>query len=330
MPVSTELARTVVRAVRTEFPYATMHVTASAADLRTDPRELHPAFRGSFDWHSSVHMQYSGLRLLDDDLNDDARADLLALLDERLTADAIEREIAYLRANPHFERPYGWAWAAQLAAYAARSPVAAERGWAAAVAPLGLHVLGRFDQWLPSLAYPVRHGEHSSTAFALLLARDAAGRLGRTSTATLIDERAIAWYGGDRDAPVDYEPSGSDFLSPSLCEAALMQQVLPAEQFRGWLGGFLPRLGDADDPLLRPTVVLDETDGKAVHLHGLALSRAWLLRSLSAGLDDDASARIAAATGDAVAVAAEAAVGGHFMSTHWLVTFVLLAERGLG
>ena len=80
-------------------------------------------------------------------------------------------------------------------------------------------------------------------------------------------------------ASTAYEPSGSDFLSPSLCEAALMQQSLPGAEFATWLSGFMPSVGADGDALLRRPAVLDETDGKAVHLHGLALSRSWLLRT---------------------------------------------------
>lgn len=40
--------------VAREFPYAPQHVMGHPGDLAR-PRELHPAFFGSFDWHSCVH-----------------------------------------------------------------------------------------------------------------------------------------------------------------------------------------------------------------------------------------------------------------------------------
>ncbi|WP_153505411.1 DUF2891 family protein [Cumulibacter manganitolerans] len=324
------LARTVLTALTTYFPYAAQHVHRSSDDVHLDPRALHPAFCGSFDWHSSVHMQASAIRLLEDHrIGEGVRQDLVRLLDWRLTAEHIETEIAYLAANPAYERPYGWAWAAQLASIAAASPTARRHGWADAVRPLGTTVLERLRRWLPRVGYPVRHGEHSNTAFAMLLARRAAEVLDRPDIVASLDDGAITWYADDRDAPTAYEPSGSDFLSPTLCEAALLQQVLPADGFDSWLDRFAPGLGAPDDPLLGRTLVLDPSDGKAVHLHGLALSRAWLLRTLAAHVAADRRDRIAAATAVTVADAARATVDGDFMSTHWLVSFLLLAEHGL-
>lgn len=40
-----------------EFPAKQDHVLGSAGDVR-GPRNLHPAFYGSFDWHSCVHMHW--------------------------------------------------------------------------------------------------------------------------------------------------------------------------------------------------------------------------------------------------------------------------------
>ena len=71
--------------------------------------------------------------------------------------------------------------------------------------------------------------------------------------------------------------------------------------------------------------VLDRTDGKAVHLFGLALSRAWQLRGLTPFLDEAAAARVAAATRRQVEEVQREIIEGDFMSTHWLVSFALLA-----
>ena len=40
--------------VRREYPNKLDHVMNGASDVRP-PRELHPVFYGSFDWHSCVH-----------------------------------------------------------------------------------------------------------------------------------------------------------------------------------------------------------------------------------------------------------------------------------
>lgn len=329
-------ARTVVEVLRTTYPYAAQHVSRGPDDVDVTPTRLHPAFHGSFDWHSSVHMQWSGVRLLGlagEHLEDDVRRALVEELDGRLTPDHVGAEAAYLRDHPHYERPYGWAWAMMLAAATVSSPLPQARSWAAATKPLADTVADLVLGWLPRLAYPVRSGEHANTAFGLALVHEAAVALGRDDVVAAVGEAARAWFSTDRDYPTRWEPGGSDFLSPALSEADLMRRVLAPDELRAWLAGFLPGLAAADDPLLAATRVLDPTDGKAVHLHGLSLSRAWQLRGLSPSLpgvdaaDADARrARVEATTRARVEQVEREITAGDFMSTHWLVSFALLAE----
>ena len=310
-------ADTVVEVLATAYPWISGHVSTGPDDVDVTPDRLHPSFHGSVDWHSSVHVQWSAARLL---AEDPSRTRLAAVLDERLTDEHAGVEAAYLRARPSFERPYGWGWAALLAAQSQGTP------WASATRLVADAVADNLLAWLPLLAYPVRHGVHSNTAFALLLAHDAFARLGRDEVVGVVEERVRAWFAHDRDAPTAWEPSGSDFLSPSLTEAALVLRVLPEEQGAAWLSGFLPRLGEEGDRLLEVPEVLDPTDGQAVHLHGLALSRAWLLRGLAHRLDERRRQRVLDAADAQVASALPHVCGGHLMATHWLVSFALLAE----
>src|SRR3954447_105057 len=111
---------------------------------------------------------------------------------------------------------------------------------------------------------------------------DSAAALGRERLVTAIEGRARHWFGGDRDYPAAWEPSGQDFLSPALCEADLMRRVLPAEEFPGWLAGFLPDL--AGEELFTPVEVRNAEDGYQAHLFWLNLSRAWQLRTLADAL----------------------------------------------
>lgn len=313
------LARAVLTALGTPYPYAAQHVSLDADDVDVTPERLHPAFHGSFDWHSSAHMHWSALRLSQGDVGADTRADLEALLDERLSPEHCAVEATYLLRHRRFERPYGWAWVALLAARADGTR------WGAATRPLADAVFELVEEWLPRLAYPVRQGEHSNTAFGLGLVHEAATVLGRASTAHAIESAAIRWFGEERDYPAAWEPGGSDFLSPALCEADLMRRVLPAADLAPWLAAFLPGLGTEDDPLLDVPEVLDRTDGKAVHLYGLALSRAWQLRLLAPSLPEDRRARVAQRTAAQVSTVQREIVDGDFMSTHWLVSFALLA-----
>lgn len=327
--------------IGTPYPWVSGHVATGPHDTTIVPHELHPAFHGALDWHSCVHMQWSLVTLLhrhgaalDPSEQDAARA----LLDERLTPEHLAVEVAYLRERPAFERPYGWAWAAQLVAavqeLAAAGTVTGGAGgatsWAAALAPLGEVLAGHVLGWLPRQAYPVRHGKHQNDAFALLLLIDAYARLGRTDVVQVCRSRALDWFASGEAASTGDEPSGSDFLSPALTQALLMTRVLPQGEVRTWLDRFLPGLGEgAHEHLLVPPTVLDPADGQGAHLLGLALSRAWALRGLAGWLTGPAADRLLRSARHQEAAVLDQITEGHFMATHWLVSFALLA-RGDG
>ena len=321
-------ADTIATVLATSYPYGAAHQSLGPDDVDVTPERLHPAFHGCLDWHSSVHMQWSAVRLLTlapEELGPARCAQLRTVLDARLTPDQVGREVAYLRARPSFERPYGWGWAAALALATRESLGSGSGAWALATRPLFDAVADLVLAWLPRLAYPVRHGTHANTAFALALVHEAASALGRADVSDAVASCARDWFAPDRDYPVTWEPSGGDFLSPALCEADLMGRVLTPTKYAAWLAAFLPRLGASGDPLLELPQVRDRSDGHAVHLYGLALSRAWQLRRLQGLLPPDRSQRVAEAAARQVAHVEQEIVAGDFMSTHWLVSFALLA-----
>jgi hypothetical protein len=176
---------------------------------------------------------------------------------------------------------------------------------------------------LPKQTYPVRTGVHANTAFGLALALDYARLAGRDALAALIVERATTYYAADRDAPAGWEPSGEDFLSPSLIEADLMRRVLPAADFAGWLHGFFPR--GLPLTLQHPAIVSDRSDPKLAHLDGLNLSRAWCLRSLAPALavDDPLHAELTAAGAAHTAAGLAHVATGDYMGEHWLASFAV-------
>lgn len=322
-------AATVLQVLRTPYPYAAQHVSTGPADVGAPPPVLHPAFHGSFDWHSSVHMQWSAVQLLEHGVAGDAADELVAELDTRLAPGPCGAEAAYLRDHPGFERPYGWAWAATLAAGASASVHPPAGAWAGSLEPVADAVADLTLDWLARLSHPVRHGVHANTAFALVLLHRSFAVLGRDDVVDRVRVRAIDWFGADTGYDPRFEPSGEDFLSPTLSEADLMRRVLRPRELRSWLSGFAPGLGGPEDPLLDVPVVLDPTDGRMGHLVGLALSRAWQLRALAPFLDEDAQARALAAADEQVRSALPAVTGEDFMATHWLVTFALLGELAL-
>jgi hypothetical protein len=52
--IASSFARTALSHVTREFPNKLDHVMNGAEDVK-GPRDLHPIFYGSFDWHSCVH-----------------------------------------------------------------------------------------------------------------------------------------------------------------------------------------------------------------------------------------------------------------------------------
>ena len=316
-----------------EYPNKLDHVLLGPADVQ-GPRALHPAFFGSFDWHSCVHGYWMLARLLRRFASMPEARSIEAVFDDRLTAENIAREIEYA-AHPSragFERPYGWAWLLMLSAELHRHDSTHGRRWAAAVAPLAEVFVRRFMEFLPKATYPIRVGTHFNGAFAIVLASEYVAvtskyaRLEDPPLGALLQETAMRWFAGDRNCQA-WEPGGDDFLSSALIEAECMRRILPEEQFRGWFDGFLPGLANGEPAtLFTPAHVSDRTDGKIAHLDGLNLSRAWCWRSLARGMPQD-DPRHALAT-DAAARHLQASlphVAGDYSGEHWLATFATLA-----
>ena len=327
--LAARFARIALRHVEREYPNKLDHVLEGPADA-LGPRALHPIFHGSFDWHSCVHGYWTLATVLRLEPGvEEARA-IAGLFDRAFTPAKVEGELAYLRraAARGFERPYGWAWLLKLQAELLTH---ADPRWAERLRPLAGAFAERFRDWLPRADYPIRTGAHSSTAFALALGADYAVAAGDKALWELFADKARTWYGEDRDAQA-WEPSGDDFLSPTLMEAECLGRFLPKDEYRAWLRGFLPRLA-AGEPraLLRPAIVSDRTDGKIAHLDGLNLSRAWCWRGLTAALPPSDPARNVAerAAGDHLA-AALPHLDAHYMGEHWLASFALLALTAQG
>ena len=121
-------------------------------------------------------MHWLLVRLLGDLPGEVDAEEIRDTLDGTLTVDAIEAEAAHLRANPAFERPYGWAWSVALAAACDRCPDPAARAWAAAMGPLTDAIEELTLGWLDRAVAPVRHGVHTNAAFALALLHESGAR----------------------------------------------------------------------------------------------------------------------------------------------------------
>jgi hypothetical protein len=303
------MARIALGHVTKEYPHKLDHVLSSDADTLA-PRALHPIFFGSFDWHSCVHGWWTLLtvRRLFPDI---AEAGTIAgLADDSFTRDKAAVELAYLNRplSRGFERPYGWAWLLFLHLEATRHG----EDWGNALEPLAHAFARRLGDYLHVLTYPIRIGTHFNTAFALILSLEWAETFD-PALAQLIRERALHWFGADRDCQA-WEPGGDEFLSPALIEALCMSRTHPGE-FAAWFAHFLPGIANRQPAsLFEPAIVSDRSDGKIAHLDGLNLSRAWCWRSL--GFPQHAREHLAAAMPH---------LSGDYMGEHWLASFALLA-----
>ena len=307
--------------VHKEYPNKIAHNLSSDADV-APPRKLTPAFYGCYDWHSSVHGHWLLARLAKTYPDAPFASPARDALRKSITKENIAQEVTYLRGpgRASFERPYGLAWLLQLGAEL--------RGWddglSATLQPLEEATIERLKVWLPKLSFPVRSGEHSQTAFALGLIIDSTSD---DELRRLALSRARAFYGKDKRCPLNYEPSGEDFLSPCIAEADVMRRVLGPMPYATWLTGFLPVIS------LKPEVVTDPSDPKLAHLDGLNLSRAWMIEGIASGLPpDDFRQRGLRALADAHREAGLASVTGeHYEGGHWLGSFAvyLTTKRGL-
>jgi hypothetical protein len=320
-------ARIALDNIAREYPNKLDHVINTAVDVRS-PRDLHPVFFGSYDWHSAVHMHWLLVRLLHRQPDFPEAAEITALLDRQFTSAHVATEIAYLHqpSRTTFERTYGWAWLLKLQAELTETARTQPRAvaWRDALQPLADAFADRYLQFLPLAQFPIRAGTHTNSAFGLLLALDYADTAGQVALRDRINRSARDWYGDDQNYPAGYEPGGDDFLSGGLVEAALMRRVLDADELVGWWQRFHPT-AEALQCWLKPVAVSDRSDPKMAHLDGLNLSRAWCWTLLRPALPVSLQAPVALAIERHLAASLPHAAGGDYVGTHWLASFAALA-----
>lgn len=325
-------ARLALRGIRKPYPNKPGDVLNSAKDIQ-EPRAIHPAFYGSFDWHSSVHGHWMLVRLLRRFPDLPEKPEIRAILADHLSAKNLQAEASYF-ARPNaqsFERPYGWAWLLKLAEELHSWNDQDGKEWSKSLQPLADTIVARYLSFFPKQTYPIRSGVHPNTAFGLAFALDYARAVDHKALGDLVEERSRTYYGKDAGIPAAWEPDGADFFSPSLMEADLMRRVLPPAEFAAWLHRFLPGLATAEPKtLFEPATVTDRSDPQIVHLDGLNLSRAWCMRSIAAVLPENDPARRVLA--EAAARHAEAGLrhvaSGDYAGEHWLASFAVYLRTG--
>ncbi|GGC37091.1 hypothetical protein GCM10010974_19370 [Brevibacterium sediminis] len=321
-----------------EYPFASHHLAWSLADI-VPAVEKHPAFANSYDWHSSVHMHYLLASLLETEAarSTDWRERAIEILSSHLSEENMLAEAAFLRENPSWERPYGWAWAVELNRVLNASGVAELRALGKNTQVLGETVFDLVTAWLPKVAEPVRHGVHSNTAFGLRRILIGARIADLHDAVDTIAGAARRFFAEDTAWNFRQERSGHDFLSPGLCEADLIAEVFTEDELATWLPGFLSELSP-ESPALTPVKVLDPTDGQQSHLYGLGLSVAASVMRLAPKLeaiaeksgDEDLHAQakgMLTRVDSLMAPGLEAAISDEYVSSHWIATFAWEALR---
>jgi hypothetical protein len=323
-------AEVAVKNIRAEFPSFIVHLMRQPGDFPQRPREIFPAFYGSFDWHSCVQMHWLLARLLRTLPGRLPEAEIRAALNENLTGQNLATEAATFRGGQRPARPYGWGWALTLAHELDAWDDPDARRWTAYLKPLTEAIVEALLEWLPKSTYPSRRGEHSNTANGLRRSLDFARRSAAAGEPALLEalaEAAERWYHGDADYPGAWEPDAADFLSPALAEAELVTTLWPPERALPWLDAFLPGIA-AGRPasLFTPAFVSDDSDGQLAHLHGLTLTRAWCWRRLAEVLpvgDPRVLVMLDAAARHAEPELAHTS-GSDYMVEHWLAAYAVL------
>ncbi|MFZ0489072.1 MAG: DUF2891 domain-containing protein [Salegentibacter sp.] len=319
-----KLAQLPLDCINTQYPNK-LGQTLENKEAMGEPKELHPAFYGCFDWHSSVHAHWTLVSLLKQFPDLDKEKEIRETLKKSLSAENIQGEVNYFKREESdtYERTYGWAWLLKLAEelHTWEDPLGQELE--KNLQPLTDLMVQNFMTFLPKLNYPIRVGEHENTAFALSLAHDYAQVTNNEELKKMISERARDFYLKDNSCPFSWEPSGFDFLSPCLEEVDVMSRVLPKNAFSLWLDDFMPQLKNKDFDV-DVGKVSDRTDGKLVHLDGLNFSRAWVFYRLARVYPEELG-HLEALANKHVAASFPNLVGDSYEGGHWLGTFAVYA-----
>jgi len=317
------LANLPIACIQNEYPNKLGQVLGGNEDLKS-PKELHPAFYGCFDWHSAVHGHWSLVSLLKQFPELEEAKSIKMMLQTNLSKENIEQEVTYFEGkhNKSFERTYGWAWLLKLAEelHTWDDPIA--KDLSNNLQPLTKLIIQKYLEFLPKLNYPIRVGEHTNTAFGLSFAYDYAITLNHIELKNSIETRAKEFYLQDHACPITWEPSGFDFLSPCLEEAALLRKILPKEEFKVWFEKFLPQLTQSNFQLAVGEVS-DRTDGKLVHLDGVNFSRAWCLNTIANGIPEYKHLKNLA--NQHINYSLPNLVGDSYEGGHWLGSFAIYA-----
>lgn len=282
------LANLPLHCIHTEYPNKTGHTFNTETEVGLSPKDLHPAFYGCYDWHSSVHGHWMLVYLLKNYPALANRNEIIEKINISLTENNLKEEALYFSKYPSaktFERTYGWAWLLKLDEELSTWNNPLGKKWKKNLLPLTQEIVTKWKDYLPKQTYPNRTGVHPNTAFAIAFAIDWARANNDNDFEKQLIEKAKLFYLNDKNIPAHLEPDGSDFFSTSLNTAYLMTRVLPTKEYEKWLKNFYTKKGWEN--ISKIPFVSDLNDYQTVHLVGLSFSRAWCLKGIANHLSNN-------------------------------------------
>lgn len=284
--IDSELARKLaepsIKCIQREFPH---HSPSFGPEGEINlPKKDHPLFYGCYDWHSSVHSHWNlvrQVRLID---NHPLKGEILSLFEKQFEENKIKKEIAYLDRNKTFEKPYGWGWFLRLISELYLWDYEESESWEEILKPLEDKIIELTKNKFLRQERPLRVGIHGNSAFSLINILDYARIKSTEELESIIVDKSKEFFIDDKESPVNYEPIGWDFLSPTLTEADLMRRVLDKDEYTEWLDGFLPDLNETSYSSFLEPIKVELDDLMKYHLVGLNLSKAWTLCGIESNL----------------------------------------------
>ena len=239
--LASDLIQLSISCVDKKFPYKVGYRYIDSTWIRPHYK-LTPSFYGCWDWHSAVHGHWSMVKILKEFPNIKEAENIREKIRKNLSKNNLEKEFQFFQNDfaKGFERTYGWAWLMLLYSELETWDDIEAKNWSKNLKPLVDLLSERTIIFLNKLSKPLRPGTHANTAFSFSLMYEYAQKTNNEKLLNKIKEYSIKHFSYDKNCPVNYEPSGTDFLSPCLAEASLMSKILSEREFNNWLSKFFP------------------------------------------------------------------------------------------
>ena len=321
-----ELVSLSIKCVDKKYPYKIGYRFVDEDWLKPH-YEITPSFYGCWDWHSAVHGHWAMVKILKDFPEISDRDIIIEKLDNNLSEMNLNKEFEFFSQDfaKGFERTYGWAWLMKLYSELISWENENAQKWASNMKPLVNLLSDRTIEFLDKLSTPLRPGTHANTAFSFSLMIEYATIAEDEELMSKIKEFSINNFLKDKNCPINYEPSGTDFLSPCLAEASLMSSILNKQQFNDWFYKFIPSFKkESFGNIINPPEVLDPEDPGIGHLIGLMFHRAWTLKDIAEKLNNNSDKKLLKTIAknhseSGYNIMFKSGYGGE----HWLATFAI-------